>query len=71
MLINAEEDFTLLKSIFLEPFKGGGGGGRGGSSRRKNKDGKDGRPLSSFNLPIFLFFAVLYSLTFVFFSTRK
>lgn len=67
MLINAEEDFALLKSIFLEPFKGGGGG----SSRRKNKDGKDGRPLSSFNLPIFLFFAVLYSLTFVFFSTRK
>lgn len=70
MLINAQEDFSILKSLFLEPFKGGGGGGGGGgrgggSSKRKRN------PNRSFNLPIFLFFAVLYSLTFLFFSTRK
>lgn len=64
MLINAQDDFSLLKSIFMEPFKGG----RGGSSRRKNN--KDARP---FNLPIFLIFAFLYFLTFIFLfpSTRK
>lgn len=70
MLINAQDDFSLLKSLFMEPFKGGGGGGggRGGSSRRKNN--KDARP---FNLPIFLIFAFLYFLTFIFLfpSTRK
>lgn len=67
MLINAQEDFAFLKSIFVEPFKGsgGGGGGRGGSSRR-NSD--PNRPL---NLPIFIFFVALYSLSFMFFSTRK
>jgi hypothetical protein len=68
MLINAQEDFAFLKSIFVEPFKGGGGGvggGRGGSSRR-NSD--PNRPL---NLPIFIFFVALYSLAFMFFSTRK
>lgn len=66
MLINAQDDFSLLKSLFMEPFKGGGG--RGGSSRRKNN--KDARP---FNLPIFLIFAFLYFLTFIFLfpSTRK
>lgn len=64
MLINAQEDFAFLKSIFVEPFKGGGGG-RGGSSRR-NSD--PNRPL---NLPIFIFFVALYSLSFMFFSTRK
>lgn len=65
MLINAQEDFSLLKSIFIEPFKGGGG--RGGSSRRKNKDA------IPFNLPIFIIFAVLYFFTFLFLfpSTRK
>jgi len=62
MLINAQEDFAFLKSIFVEPFKGGG---RGGSSRR-NSD--PNRPL---NLPIFIFFVALYSLSFMFFSTRK
>lgn len=64
MLINAQEDFSLLKSIFIEPFKGGGG--RGGSSR-KNKDA------IPFNLPIFIIFAVLYFFTFLFLfpSTRK
>lgn len=65
MLINAQEDFAFLKSIFVEPFKGGGGGGRGGSSRR-NSD--PNRPL---NLPIFIFFVALYSLAFMFSSTRK
>lgn len=66
MLINAKEDFSILKSLFLEPFKGGGGGGRGGGSSKRKRN-----PNRSFNLPIFLFFAVLYSLTFLFFSTRK
>jgi hypothetical protein len=63
MLINAQEDFSFLKSIFVEPFKGGGGGGggRGGSSRRNSDP----------TLPIFIFFVALYSLTFMFFSTRK
>jgi hypothetical protein len=68
MLINAQEDFSLLKSLFIEPFKGGGGGGgRGGSSRRKNKDA------IPFNLPIFIIFAVLYFFTFLFLfpSTSK
>ena len=63
MLINAQEDFAFLKSIFVEPFKGGGG--RGGSSRR-NSD--PNRPL---NLPIFIFFVALYSLAFLFSSTQK
>ena len=62
MLINAQKDFAFLKSIFVEPFKGsGGGGGRGGSSRRNSDP----------NLPIFIFFVALYSLSFMFFSTRK
>ena len=61
MLINAQEDFAFLKSIFVEPFKGG----RGGSSRR-NSD--PNRPL---NLPIFIFFVALYSLAFLFSSTQK
>ena len=68
MLINAQDDFSLLKSLFLEPFKGGSGGGGGrGSSRRKNKDA------IPFNLPIFLIFALLYFFTFIFLfpSTRK
>jgi hypothetical protein len=61
MLINAQDDFSLLKSLFLEPFKGGSGGGGGrGSSRRKNKDA------IPFNLPIFLIFALLYFFTFIF-----
>jgi hypothetical protein len=66
MIINAVEDFAIMKSLFLEPFKGGGsGGGRGGGSRRNAK------PRPSFNIAIFLFFVVIYSLTFLFFSTRK
>jgi hypothetical protein len=67
MLINAQDDLSLLKSIFLEPFKGGGGGGGRGSSRRKNKDA------IPFNLPIFIIFAVLYFFTFLFLfpSTSK
>jgi hypothetical protein len=60
MLINAQEDFSFLKSIFVEPFKGGGGGG-GGSSRRNSDP----------TLPIFIFFVALYSLAFMFSSTRK
>ena len=79
MLINAQEDFAFLKSIFVEPFKGGGGGGGGGSggggggggggrggSSRRNSD--PNRPL---NLPIFIFFVALYSLAFLFSSTQK
>jgi hypothetical protein len=66
MLINAQEDFAFLKSIFVEPFKGGGGGGGRGGSSRRNSD--PNRPL---NLPIFIFFVALYSLSFMFFSTRK
>ena len=69
MLINAQEDFAFLKSIFVEPFKGGGGGsggggsggGRGGSSRRNSDP----------SLPIFIFFVALYSLAFLFSSTQK
>lgn len=70
MLINAQEDFAFLKSIFVEPFKGGGGGGSGGGGRggssRRNSD--PNRPL---NLPIFIFFVALYSLAFLFSSTQK
>lgn len=70
MIINAVEDFAIMKSLFLEPFKGGGGsgGGRGGGSRRNAKNAK---PRPPFNIAIFLFFVVIYSLTFLFFSTRK
>jgi hypothetical protein len=56
MLINAQEDFSFLKSIFVEPFKGGGG------SSRRNSDP---------TLPIFIFFVALYFLAFMFSSTRK
>jgi hypothetical protein len=66
MLINAQEDFAFLKSIFVEPFKGGGGGGGRGGSSRRNSD--PNRPL---NLPIFIFFVALYSLAFLFSSTQK
>jgi hypothetical protein len=66
MLINAQEDFSFLKSIFVEPFKGGGGGGRGGGGR-----GGSSRRNSDPTLPIFIFFVALYSLAFMFFSTRK
>jgi hypothetical protein len=64
------EGFALIKSLFIEPepFKGGGGGGggggRGSSSRKKNKL-KD-NPY----FPIFMFFIILYSLTFIFFNTQ-
>uniref|UniRef100_A0A6C0L900 Uncharacterized protein n=1 Tax=viral metagenome TaxID=1070528 RepID=A0A6C0L900_9ZZZZ len=70
------EGFALIKSLFIEPepFKGGGGGsgggggggggGRGSSSRNKNKL-KD-NPY----FPIFIFFIILYSLTFIFFNTQ-
>jgi hypothetical protein len=70
MIINAVEDFAIMKSLLLEPFKGGGGGGggsgggRGSGSRRNAKNAKS-RP--SFNIAIFLFFVVIYSLTFLFF----
>jgi len=72
MIINAVEDFAIMKSLFLEPFKGGGGGGggggRGGGSRRNAKNAK---PRPPFLFAIFLFFVVIYSLSFLFFSTRK
>lgn len=56
------EGFAIMKSFFMEPFKGGGG--RGGSSRRKN-DIKQ-----SPYYPIFIIFIILYSLTFLY-STSK
>ena len=62
------EGFALMKSIFIEPYKGGGGGGggggRGSSSRNKNKL-KD-----NLYFPIFLFFVIIYSLTFIFFNSQ-
>lgn len=58
------EGFAIMKSFFMEPFKGGSGGGRGGSSRRKN-DIKQ-----SPYYPIFIIFIILYSLTFLY-STSK
>ena len=62
------EGFAIMKSFFMEPFKGGGGGGgsggRGGSSRRKN-DIKQ-----SPYYPVFIIFIILYSLTFLY-STSK
>lgn len=62
------EGFAIMKSFFMEPFKGGGGGGgsggRGGSSRRKN-DIKQ-----SPYYPVFIIFIILYSLTFMY-STSK
>ena len=64
MIIDAVEDFAIMKSLFLEPFKGGNSGGGGGS-------GKNAKSRRSFNIAIFLFFVVIYSLTFLFFSTRK
>lgn len=56
-----------IEAFFLEPFKGGGGGGGGGrgSSRRKNK----GERTNYF--PIFAFFAVLYLLAVMFFTTKR
>ena len=66
MLINAQEDFAFLKSIFVEPFKGGGGGGGGGGGR-----GGSSRRNSDPSLPIFIFFVALYSLAFLFSSTQK
>lgn len=63
------EGFAIIKSFFMEPFKGGsgsgGGGGRGGSSRRKN-DIKQ----SPYYYPVFIIFIILYSLTFLY-STSK
>ena len=66
------EGFAIIKSFFMEPFKGGSGGGggggggsgRGGSSRRKN-DIKQ-----SPYYPVFIIFIILYSLTFMY-STSK
>ena len=64
------EGFAIIKSFFMEPFKGGsggggsGGGGRGGSSRRKN-DIKQ-----SPYYPIFIIFIILYSLTFLYSSSK-
>lgn len=63
MIIDAVEDFAIMKSLFLEPFKGGNSGSR------RNAKNATSRP--SFNIAIFLFFVVIYSLTFLFFSTRK
>jgi hypothetical protein len=71
MIIDAVEDFAIMKSLFLEPFKGGGGGGGGGRGGGSRRNAKNAKPRPSFNIAIFLFFVVIYSLTFLFFSTRK
>jgi hypothetical protein len=52
--------------MILEPFKGGGRGG----SRRKNKDAQASRS-NPYIASIFIFFIVLYSLTFLFSFLRK
>ena len=58
------EGFAILKNLFLEPFKGGsGGGGRGSSSRKKNKG------ITRPYLSIFAFFIVLYTFTYIYFSS--
>jgi hypothetical protein len=68
MILENLEGFAIMKSFFMEPFKGGsgggGGGGRGGSSRRNN-DIKQ-----SPYYPVFIIFIILYSLTFLY-STSK
>jgi len=58
--------------MILEPFKGGGGGGGGGrgGSRRKNKDTQNPRS-NPYITSIFIFFIVLYSLTFIYSFLRK
>lgn len=54
------EGFAIMKSFFMEPFKGSGG-----SSRRKN-DIKQ----SPYYYPIFIIFIILYSLTFLYSSSK-
>ena len=56
------EGLALLKNLFLEPFKGGGSG-RGSSSRKKNKE------ITRPYLSIFTFFIVLYTFTYIYFSS--
>jgi preprotein translocase subunit SecG len=62
---------AIIKSLFLEPFKGGGGGGGGGGgrggSRRKNKDAQNPRSMTA----VFIFFIIIYSLAFLFSFLRK
>ena len=65
MIIDAVEDFAIMKSLFLEPFKGVS------SVSGSQRNAKSAKPRPSFNIAIFLFFVVIYSLTFLFFSTRK
>jgi hypothetical protein len=57
------EEFAIMKYMFIEPFKGGGG--RWSSYRRKNKVG-----LMPY-FPIFVFFIILYLLTFIFFNSAR
>ena len=68
MYLEDLEGFALLKAVFLEPFKGGsgsGGGGRGSSSKtRRNRT-------QSPYLPIFAIFVVLYSFTYIYFTSSK
>lgn len=68
MYLEDLEGFALLKAVFLEPFKGGGGGsggGRGSSSKTRRN-----RPQSPY-LPIFAIFVVLYSFTYIYFTSSK
>ena len=63
------EGFALMKSLFIEPFKGGGGGGGGGGGRGSSSRNKNKLKDNSY-FPIFLFFVILYSLTFIFFNSQ-
>lgn len=63
MYLEDLEGFALLKAVFLEPFKGGGGRGSSSKTRRN-------RPQSPY-LPIFAIFVVLYSFTYIYFTSSK
>lgn len=63
MILDDLDGFAIMNNLFTEPFKGGRG--RGSSSQRKKKEGH----LPYF--PIFVFFIILYSLTFIFFNSSR
>ena len=72
MYLEDLEGFALLKAVFLEPFKGGSGGSGGGSGGGRGSSSKTrrNRPQSPY-LPIFAIFVVLYSFTYIYFTSSK
>jgi hypothetical protein len=58
MYLEDLEGFAILKNLFLEPFKGGVL-----STRKKNKE------ITRPYLSIFAFFIVLYTFTYIYFSS--